>query len=204
MQGPDTKTEEWRSIPGFEGVYEVSNLGRVRSLDRQCTHPSKRLGVQNRKGKLISPVKVSKYGHLRVGLHKEGVLLRKYVHQLVLLAFVGPPPVNQEVRHLNGVANDNRLENLSYGTKQENADDSRRHGTMQAKGALVSAAKKGISTVWCERHGMAKLTANDVHSMRQDFQKGMNTAEAGRKYGISQAHASKIRLGVAWSKLEAA
>lgn len=130
------------------------------------------------------------------------VPVQKYVHQLVLLAFIGPPPIGQEVRHLNGVASDNRLENLAYGTKKENVDDSRRHGTLQAKGALVSASKKGISTVWCENHGMAKLTADEVRNMKQDFKNGMNTAEAGRKYRISQAHASKIRAGQAWARLD--
>lgn len=202
MQNFDPQIEEWKAIPGFEGFYEASNVGSVKSLDRQCHHPLTPSGKQNRKGKALKPSKVSKYGHLRVRLHINGAPAQKYVHQLVLLAFVGPLPVGQEVRHLNGVASDNRLENLAYGTRKENVDDSRRHGTLQAKAALVSASKKGISTVWCERHGMAKLTAAQVRNMRQDFENGMNTAEAGRKYGISQAHASNIRSGKAWARID--
>lgn len=200
----DPENQTWRAIPGYEGMYEVSDCGNVRSIERDCPHPLKKEKVQRRKGKLIAPGRSSKYGHLKVGLCKNGKRSSHHVHQLVLAAFVGPRPKNMEVRHLNGNPSDNRLVNLAYGTRKENAEDAKRHGTLKTRGENVSKAKKGISTVWCERHGMAKLTADQVRQMKKDFMDGITSAEAGRKYGVSQAHACKIKLNQSWTKLEAA
>ena len=116
--------EVWKDIPGYEGKYQVSNLGRVKSLERKVR------GVNHYTGKdffrtiperILRPGKSCKSGHVSVVLgHGER---GKPVHQLVMLAFVGPPPVGMEVRHLNGNPTDNRLENLSYGTRTENILD---------------------------------------------------------------------------------
>ena len=199
----EPEKEVWAAVPGYERMYEVSSFGRVRSLDRDCPHPLWK--TQRRKGKFIAPGCSSKYGHLKVNLCKDGAQRSYHLHQLVLAAFVGPRPEGmEEVRHLNGNPGDNRLVNLAYGTRKDNADDARRHGTLKVRGERVSKAKKGIATVWCERHGMARLTADQVRQMKKDFENGMTSAEAGRKYGISQAHACKIKLNQAWSKLEAA
>ena len=197
----EIEKEVWAAIPEYERMYEISSLGRVRGLDRDCPHPL--LKTQRRKGKFIAPGRSSKYGHLKVKLCKDGVQRSFHLHQLVLTAFIGPRPEGMEVRHLNGDPGDNQLVNLAYGTRKENANDARLHGTLKARNELVSKAKKGISTVWCERHGMARLTADQVRQMKKDFESGMTSAEAGRKYGISQAHACKIKLNQAWSKLEA-
>lgn len=198
------ESEIWLAVPGYENMYEVSDLGRVRSVDRECPHPLSKNKTRRRKGKIISPRPSSRCGHLKLNLCKNGIQKGRYVHQLVLAAFVGPYPEGMEIRHLNGIADDNRLVNLAYGTRKENTEDSRRHGTMQIKAVKISQTKRGVSTVWCERHGMAKLTIDQVREMKKEFASGMTSAEAGRKYGISQAHACKIKLNQAWKKLEAA
>lgn len=194
--------EKWKPIPNFEGFYEASSLGRIRSVDRWCNHSRYKNGLQHRQGRLISPGRSSKYGHLKVKLCSNGKCVSRHVHQLILETFVGPKPAGNEVRHLNGIADDNRLENLAYGTRQENADDAKKHGTMRSKGASISKSKKGISTVWCEKHGMAKLTDDQVREMRQRFADGMTTAEASKMYGINQNHARQIQIGKAWAKLD--
>jgi len=200
----DLESERWLPIPGFEGLYEVSDFGRVKSLDRLVPHWASKDGVALRHGKILSPGRSSKYGHLKVKLGSGNKYSQHscHVHQLVLAAFIESKPDGMEVRHLNGIASDNRLVNLAYGTRKENTADMKLHGTSKIRAQRVSQTKKGIATVWCERHGMAKLTAKEVRSMRDDFAIGMTSAEAGRKYKISPAHASKIRLGQAWSKLE--
>lgn len=115
-------TEQWRPVVGHHG-YEVSDLGRVRSVDRVVIHETGRR--QPRRGRALALVEQGS-GHLKVGLGR-----RHYdqVHRLVMAAFVGPCPDGMEVRHLNGDPADNRLENLAYGTRAENIADAVRHGT---------------------------------------------------------------------------
>jgi hypothetical protein len=193
--------ETWLPVPGWEEAYEVSNHGRLRSRDRVCLRPAHRSKKQQCKGKIISLATVNKYGHLRARLHWQNKKVQIYIHQLVLLAFLGPRPEGLEVRHINGDPTDNRLCNLAYGTRKENCADSVMHGTKKIGALKVSAAKKGIATVWGDNHGMAKLTTEAVVRMRKDFADGMKSAEAGRKYGISQAHAHKILTGKAWTRV---
>lgn len=110
--------EIWRPVKGYEGLYEVSDQGRVRSLRRSGT-PGRVLTQQQSKGKLYLLVRLSRNSQRKI----------KTVHSLVLGAFVGPRPAHMEVRHLNGNAIDNRLTNLAYGTSLENSADQRAHGT---------------------------------------------------------------------------
>lgn len=116
--------EEWKSISGYEG-YEVSNCGRVRSLDR--TIHSKNGRYRLHKGRVLKQKK-SKKGYLRVNLCGEDGTKTKSIHRLVLEAFIGPCPADMETRHLNGDPADNRLANLRYGTHGENILDIVRHG----------------------------------------------------------------------------
>lgn len=118
--------EVWKDIPGHEGRYQVSDLGRVRSLDRMIEYPAHvtssglRRGGYARKlqGRVLRPGRFTHTGHVSVvlghGAHGSPV------HRLVLAAFIGPPPPDHEVLHLNHVASDNRLCNLRYGTRSEN------------------------------------------------------------------------------------
>lgn len=123
--------EEWRAIAGWESFYEVSNMGRVRSLDRVSS------GVRV-KGRLMKPYKDRpKYPHMiiqlsRGGRSKEGAAF-PLVHKLVLEAFVGPRPPGLEACHNNGDGTDNRLSNLRWDTHRANMADQFKHGTMTPK-----------------------------------------------------------------------
>lgn len=131
-QQVDGASEEWRPVPGFEGSYEVSNLGRVRSLDRLVQHAActRHAAYSHiRRGIVLRPGP-TKSGHLTVMLGRDGGT--RFVHALVLLAFIGPPPPGLETRHLNGNEQDNRLSNLAYGTRGENTKDKKDH-----KGAVT-------------------------------------------------------------------
>jgi hypothetical protein len=118
--------EEWRPVAGHAG-YEVSNLGRVRSVDRVVEQPS-RWGspVQRRlKGRLIA-LRPDRKGYLYVWLGKGR---GQAVHRLVLLAFVGPCSDRCEGAHGDGNPANNALANLAWKTRKENHADKRRHGT---------------------------------------------------------------------------
>lgn len=114
-------SETWLPIPGFENHYEVSNQGRVRSLERAVTsHSDNRRRVF--KGRVLKQGS-RKNGYCVVGLSKDGVVHDWYVHRLVLWAFVGAPPPGAECCHNNDVRDDNRLENLRWGTHKANVGD---------------------------------------------------------------------------------
>lgn len=116
---------EWRPVLGFEGRYEVSDDGRVRSVTRTTKIRDGRQYTfvgQERKTFLVK-------GYPHLSIKRNGRHVNKYVHLLVCEAFYGPRPSPQhEARHLNGNPLDNRVENLAWGTKSENAQDTIRHG----------------------------------------------------------------------------
>ena len=113
-------TEQWKDIPGYEGRYQASTLGRIRSVNRVVFSRNRYTGApfeRRLKGQLLRPGAYSKTGHLSVVLgHKAH---GSPVHQLVLKTFVGEPPPGTEVLHSNGDPTDNRLSNLRYGTRRE-------------------------------------------------------------------------------------
>jgi hypothetical protein len=120
--------ERWLPVVGFEGEYEVSDLGRVRSLDRTARYvrrdqySGRDLEIfRSHKGRILRPGK-KQSGHVSVvlGRTEAGGAGSKDVHVLVLEAFVGRRPQGHECCHENDVADDNRLENLSWGTRSKN------------------------------------------------------------------------------------
>lgn len=124
-------TETWKVIPGYEGQYEVSDQGRVKSYRRY------------KEGRILRPGRMPA-GHLSVALGRRN---SQCVHKLVLLAFVGAPPHKHECLHANGDPSDNRLINLRWGTRTENIRDSIRHGTWMTP-ERKTALDRGRVTRW--------------------------------------------------------
>lgn len=120
-----TTREEWRPVPGYEGFYEVSSRGRVRSLDRVVVNANGH--SVRREGKILSPG-FTYNGYPRVSLNRGGARKVRTIHRLMAAAFIGPRPDGMEVRHINGIPTDNVVENLSYGTSSENTRDCIKHG----------------------------------------------------------------------------
>lgn len=119
---PDTEIESWKRIPGYEGSYDVSSHGQIRSLDRFD------MRGQRVRGRMMRPRSLE-YGHLQVALSKDGVVTRWLVHRLVLLAFVGPAPAGMIGCHNDGDSQNNYLSNLRWGTQSSNNYDTVGHGT---------------------------------------------------------------------------
>lgn len=118
---PKRNTEIWKTVQGYP-YQQVSNLGRVRSLDRIVyqKNDSYRL-IKGRMRKLV----LHTNGYLTVALDGD----KFYVHRLVAQEFIGPAPEGYDVCHENGDRKDNRAENLRYDTRLGNMADQRRHGT---------------------------------------------------------------------------
>lgn len=167
-------SEEWKPVVGFEGVYEVSNLGRVRSLDRVyyqtsrggCFHPHKR------KGQLLRPGLTS-VGYPSVVLgRKRGTFL---VHRLVAEAFIGPCPEGCEVRHKDGTRNNNTADNIEYGTRKENMADARRHGTL------------------IQGHDSHRKVPREEHDkIRSLYARGLRQADLEKMYDVTNALIHRI------------
>lgn len=114
--------EVWKPVPGYEGLYEVSNLGNVRSLARVDAQGG------NRRQRMLKPSRMDVRGHRGIKLRRDGAVKSRYVHQLVLEAFIGPRPDGMEACHWNDIPDDNRLENLRWATKSANRHDCVRNG----------------------------------------------------------------------------
>ena len=127
--------EIWKPVPGYEGKYEVSDQGRVRSLDRNITYRDGRTRFypgQILKQYMVVSEDGQKYWSIRIT--KAGKNYR--VHSLVMRAFVGDPAPGQIVRHLDGNGLNNNLHNLAYGTNAQNQIDIYGYGGTPGLGKL--------------------------------------------------------------------
>ena len=128
--------EDWKPVVGYEGLYEVSSLGRVRRLDTMVEMPPSRRHpdgwVRTVRGGVLRPgrfMRTSNTHYLSVALCREGRQRSFGVHILVCAAFHGPKPFPKaEVRHLDGDGTNNVTDNLCWGTRSENMQDIIRHG----------------------------------------------------------------------------
>lgn len=121
-----TGIEEWRPVVGHP-YYEVSNLGRIKSLDKTILCADGR--TRSFKGRTLKASPDKKMGYLRIAFLDKTVSTSRTVHSVVADAFLGLRPDGQEVRHKDGNPKNNLLDNLEYGTRTENMQDSLKHGT---------------------------------------------------------------------------
>lgn len=173
--------EEWRAVVGYEGLYEVSSFGRVRSVDRhvRATFGSTQLRI----GVILDPNISGPYPTHK--LSRDGMKRTHRVHRIVLESFVGPCPEGMECRHFPDHSHlNNRLDNLSWGTKKQNAADKEIQGQSQ----------KGDNAPW------AKLTTADVLRIRQLYESGkMSQEKIGKAFGICQAQVWRIVKRTRWT-----
>lgn len=168
--------ERWKPVVGHEGFYEVSSLGRVRAVF-WGNHG------QFRPGRILKP-HVSSNGYVRIELNAPGRNpIKRTLHTLVLDAFHGCKCGNQEARHLDGVRSNNGSDNLAWGTKSENAEDAKRHGTF----------------ILGERHPLSKLNRIDVVAIRDMRRLGMTYQSIAEKFGIDQSNVYCIVKRKTWA-----
>ena len=165
--------EIWKDIPGYEGRYQASTLGRIRSIDHPVNgicHYTGRPFTRIIKGRILHPGRFCKSGHLSVVLGHGAP--GSPVHQLIARTFLGACPNNCEVLHNNGNPTDNRVSNLRYGTRTENILDVYRCGG-----------------IW------RKLSLEDVDDIRFGIKCGTSGNELAAMFGVSPSTISSIKLG---------
>lgn len=175
-------TIEYAPIPGFLG-YCAGNDGSVWSCWRSTGPPH---------GKKISDEwhrleeKIDKRGYHCVGPRTNGKTVQKKVGYFVLLAFIGPCPEGQLIRHLNDQSEDNRLANLAYGTRSDNAEDARKNGRLCIG----------------EKHGMTSITAETVRTIREMRATGSTYREIEAATGVIKVTACAIVKRRNWKHVE--
>lgn len=166
--------EIWVPIRGFEGVYTVSNLGRV------CREKFYR---STQVGKILKPALDGK-GYLTVVLYLDELSSRWRVHRLVAEAFCGVRQADHVINHKDGKKENNFAVNLEFVTRSENTNHAYRNGLI----------KIPVS----ENCSAAKLTRDDVSGIRDRLKAGWNQGELAKIYKVSQTTISKIYLGKTW------
>jgi hypothetical protein len=166
--------ESWKSIPGYEGRYDVSSVGRIRSLSRTLnvgrSWPGRILNPHRRGGR-----------YFYVMLGKDGTRNDFAVHHLVLLAFVGPRPEGMQGCHFDGDSANNSVENLRWDTSKGNHQDRIRHGR--------------TGTLWGERHHSTKLSNDSVRCIRQMVSSGAIQRRVAEQFGVHPATICEIMKG---------
>lgn len=160
------KDERWKSIKGYEGLYEVSDWGRVRSLNYG-------------KVKVLSPIDNGK-GYLRVMLCKDGKKKQFLVHRLVWVSFRGTIPKGMQINHLNEDKSDNRLSNLEMVTAKQNVN----HGTRNER--VAKALSKQLDLIEAD-YPYTKLTfenslkAGEFFNYKREDQVGCFISKARKR-----------------------
>lgn len=178
--------EEWRSVDGYESLYEVSSLGNVRSLPRRvrCAGDGTRVqGLQR-----ISPWTDSLDGYTRVHLYDAvGKRKQKKVHHLVTSAFLGERPPGMLALHRDDVKSNNTLSNLYYGTHRENNRDT-----------VANGNHKGHARPGDEHHG-SKLRAADIPIILALKDQGVPLLRIAKRFGVTDMTIHDVVKGKTWT-----
>lgn len=174
--------ETWRPVVGFEGFYEVSDHGNVRSVDRvvQCGKTLNHLRGKTIRG---SPSK----GYPKVMLYRNAKHHSAWVHRLVAEAFLGPrPDPLMEVAHYDGDRSNCHASNLRWATHEENIADTFRHGRIR---------------FGADNH-TTKLTPEQVREIRGMLKAGMVHDRIAEQFGVSRNLVTKINNNSVWRHLQ--
>lgn len=180
--------EEWRDIPGYEGYYQVSNIGRIKSLDRWIKRSDGKMHFERSR---IMALSKSSNGYLQVNLRKNGTFKRFNVHRLVALAFIPNPYNLPQVNHKDENKQNNCVENLEWCTVKYNME----YSDVIKKG--VEAAK--IKQTWkkAQRLG-AEITRKPVEVYKDGELIGIfeSQSEAARQLNLTLQGISQVLRGV--------
>lgn len=176
--------EIWCDIDGFIGIYQVSNLGRIKRI--ACVTKTKN-GKQYFNAERLMNLVPDRKGYIRVQLRLNSSSKYYSVHRFVAKHFIPNPNNLPEVNHLLGIKADNRASQLEWCTRS--------HNKMHSYQILGEIKRNGI------RNGNSKLSADKIKLIKGEYSKGLSFKELGEKFGISHTHAWRILKGKTWAHL---
>jgi hypothetical protein len=183
--------EIWKDIPAYEGLYMVSDQGRIKNVEREY--------IVHRKGgqylkKVPCVIRVgspTSEGYLGVKLTKDGVTKSFLAHRLVMAAFEPNPENKRTVNHKDGNKTNNRLTNLEWASDLE-----------QIRHAYATGLK--FNDVAGEKNPTAVLKVEDVIEIKRSLLRGERSCDLSRKYNVSHSAIQKIKTGHNWRHVTAA
>jgi len=170
--------EIWKDILGYEGLYQVSNLGNIKSIERLRidTKGRKRIFPQ----KIIKPL-LSDRGYCQVNLYKNSKLQTRRINRLVALSFIPNLQNKEQVNHINGIKTDNSVPNLEWTTSKENVIHSFKTGL-----------KRGRTGTKCN---FSKLSESDVLKIRNS---DLNYSQLSELFSTTISNISNIKNNITW------
>jgi hypothetical protein len=178
--------EVWSTIKDYEGLYEVSNMGRVRSLDREQSRAIVGLETYIKKGQVLSP-RLQRQGYQLVALFKNGKREDKLIHRIVAEAFIPNPLKKETVNHKDNVKGNNVVNNLEWATQSENSKHAFDNGFNSNKG---------------EKNPSRKLNNKDVRRIKMALGCGISARELGNIYNVHKSTIKSIRTGRNWKHIK--
>ena len=173
--------EVWKDVRGYEGIYKVSNFGRIKSLCRTG------YGGKPIPERILKPQQ-DRYGYPVVGLHKNGKAATKTIHRIVAESFIDNPNCLKEVNHKDENKWNNRIDNLEWCTTHYNL----------TYGHRLDCARG-------EKNHLHKLTAEQVKEIRRVYKKGdleYGQSALGKKYGVSHVSIAWIVKRKSWKHIK--
>jgi hypothetical protein len=174
--------EIWKSIKGYEGIYEVSNLGRVKVLERAAKGRFNNIHVF--KEKILKPINQTN-GYLKVNLIKNATQKTVLIHRIVAIAFIQGDN-SLTVNHINGIKTDNRVQNLEWVTLSENHKHAFRLGLKCLKG---------------EKCTTNKLFEHQVIEIKKMLDQGITHQKIADLYKVKRQTITDINLKRRWSHI---
>ena len=201
--------EVWKDVPGYEGYYKESNLGKIKSVERIVKH---NCGGPKKINERILKGYINRYGYIRVDLSKEGINKQFSAHRIVALTFLGESDL--VVNHIDGVKTNNNINNLEYVTSKENTAHAVRTGLIKnnsrinkdniikdyQNGSRLRELEKKYNTshhdirnilsennVIIESKGIRRRRYQvDENELRQLIKDGFNNSEIAKKMNVSR------------------
>lgn len=183
---PDLPDEEWRPLPTYETLYEISSYGRVKGLT----------GTRHRNRPHILTQRLSVGGYPTVVLVKNTMTKTPVVHRFVMLAFRGPRPKGSHINHVDGIKTNNRLDNLEYCSPKENAQHAMKL-RLRPRVPYVPPEHRARGS----RNHFSKLTECQVREIKALLKLGLSNPAIAERYGVVSSTIRFIQTGETWSHL---
>lgn len=181
--------EVFVDIPGYEGYYQVSNYGNIKSLDRVIKEKTGK--TQTIKGRVLKQ-RINPGGYCYVGLRKNGVKATFAIHQLVAQTFLDNPENKPTVNHINGIKTDNNISNLEWATYSENLSHAYNSG-LRTAASLQTVGNKNYKR---------KLKSEQVIEIKRLLAAGSLThKEIATKFSVARSTITEIKSGRRWKHL---